>query len=33
MGYNLNIPSVEFKISLKEIYSDYGKDEAINATN
>ena len=33
MGYNLNIPSVEFKIPLKEIYSDYRKDEAINATN
>ncbi len=33
MGYNLNIPSVEFKIPLKEIYNDYGKDKAINATN
>ena len=33
MGYNLNIPSVEFKIPLKEIYNDYGKDETINATN
>ena len=33
MGYNLNIPSVEFKIPLKEIYNDYGKDETVNATN
>lgn len=33
MGYSLNIPSVEFKIPLKEIYNDYGKDKAINATN
>ena len=33
MGYNLNIPSVEFKIPLKEIYNDYRKDETINATN
>ena len=33
MGYSLNIPSVEFKIPLKEIYNDYGKDETINATN
>ena len=33
MGYNLNIPSVEFKIPLKEIYNDYRKDETVNATN
>lgn len=33
MGHSLNIPSVEFKIPLKEIYNDYGKDKAINATN
>ena len=33
MGYNLNIPSVEFKIPLREIYNDYGKDETVNATN
>lgn len=33
MGYSLNIPSVKFKIPLKEIYNDYGKDKAINATN
>ena len=33
MGYNLNIPSVEFKIPLKEIYNDYGKNETVNATN
>ena len=33
MGHSLNIPSVEFKIPLKEIYNDYGKDETINATN
>ena len=33
MGYNLNIPSVEFKIPLKEICNDYGKDETVNATN
>ena len=33
MGYNLNIPSVEFEIPLKEIYNDYRKDETINATN
>ena len=33
MGHSLNIPSVEFKIPLKEIYSDYRKDETINATN
>ena len=33
MGYSLNIPSVEFKIPLKEIYNDYGKDETVNATN
>ena len=33
MGYNLNIPSIEFKIPLKEIYNDYGKDETVNATN
>lgn len=33
MGYSLNIPSVEFKIPLKEIYNDYRKDETINATN
>ena len=33
MGHNLNIPSVEFKTPLKEIYNDYRKDETINATN
>ena len=33
MGHSLNIPSVEFKIPLKEICNDYGKDKAINATN
>lgn len=33
MGHSLNIPSVEFKIPLKEIYNDYRKDETINATN
>ena len=33
MGHSLNIPSVEFKIPLKEIYNDYGKDETVNATN
>ena len=33
MGYNLNIPRVEFKIPLREIYNDYGKDETVNATN
>lgn len=33
MGHSLNIPSVEFKIPLKEICNDYGKDETVNATN
>lgn len=33
MGHNLNIPSVEFSIPLKEIYNDYRKNEADNATN
>lgn len=33
MGYSLNIPSVEFKIPLKEIYNDYRKNETNNATN
>ena len=33
MGHSLNIPSVEFKIPLKEIYNDYRKDETVNATN
>ena len=29
----LNVPSMEFGIPLKEIYNDYRKDEANNATN
>ena len=33
MGYSLNVPSMEFGIPLKEIYNDYRKDEANNATN
>jgi hypothetical protein len=33
MGYSLNIPSMEFGISLKEVYNDYRKDKANNATN
>mgnify|MGYP001772141964 CR=1 FL=1 len=33
MGHSLNVPSVEFKIPLKEIYNDYRKNETINATN
>lgn len=33
MGYNLNVPSMEFGIPLKEVYNDYKKDETNNATN
>ena len=33
MGYRLNVPSMEFGIPLKEVYNDYRKDEANNATN
>ena len=33
MGYSLNVPSVEFKIPLKEIYNDYRINDENNGTN
>ena len=33
MGFKLNIPSMEFKIPLKEIYNDYKINDKNNGTN
>lgn len=33
MGFKLNVPSVEFKIPLKEIYNDYRINDENNGTN
>ena len=33
MGFKLNIPSVEFKIPLKEVYNDYRINDENNGTN
>lgn len=33
MGFKLNVPSVEFKIPLKEVYNDYRINDENNGTN